>query len=87
MYPKLHFIQQNIVSVLCGSRAINQTMSKKSSDNLFSQLVYNRKASESPTPATPTPAQANRAAKRKRLESDSSADLFNDENVTPSRSS
>jgi len=39
MYPKLHFIQQNIVSTLCGSHAINQTMSKKSWYNLFAQVV------------------------------------------------
>lgn len=54
-------------------------------------LSYHRKASESPTPTptTPTPAKANRVAKRKRLESESSADsdLFNDENMSPSRNS
>ena len=49
-------------------------------------LSYNRKASESPTPtpATPTPAQTTRAAKRKRVDSESSDKLFTDENVLPS---
>jgi len=40
MYPQLHFIQQNIVSTLCSSHAINQTMSKRLCNKLFAQVVY-----------------------------------------------
>jgi hypothetical protein len=40
MYPKLHFIHQDIVGALYGSRAIDKTLSKKSLDNLFAQAVY-----------------------------------------------
>jgi hypothetical protein len=40
MYPKLHFIHQDIVGALYGSCAIDKTLPKELSDNLFAQVVY-----------------------------------------------